>query len=93
MKDNPLIQSLDVLKQLDNNSKDQFSDKDLNELFGLFDKLVELCSGSEGLGNATIVTKNGGVELVCSICHKIQTQSKQVLVLCLKTMTLLVHGK
>ncbi|KAJ4716369.1 armadillo repeat-containing protein 6-like [Melia azedarach] len=42
VKDNPLIQSLDVLKQLDNNSKDQFSDKDLNELFGLFDKLVEL---------------------------------------------------
>lgn len=93
LKDNPLIQSLERLKQLDLNSKDKFSDEDLNEMMGLFDKLIELCGGNEGSVNAAVATKNGGVELVCSICYKIRCGSKRVLDSCLKTMALLVHGK
>ncbi|KAH9656227.1 ARM repeat superfamily protein [Citrus sinensis] len=91
LKDNPLIQSLERLKQLDLNSKDKFSDEDLNEMMGLFDKLIELCGGNEGSVNAAVATKNGGVELVCSICYKMRCGSKRVLDSCLKTMALLVH--
>lgn len=93
MKDNPLILSLDRLKQLDLNSKDKFGDEDLNEMMGLFEKLIEFCRGNEGSVNAAVATKNGGVELVCSICYKIRSGSKRILDSCLKTMALLVHGK
>lgn len=93
MSDNALIQTLNELNQLDKNSKDQMSNEDLNGMTRLFDKLIELCGGGEGTGNAAIASKNGGVELVCSICYKIRTQSKGVLVSCLKTMALLVHGE
>ncbi|TXG64381.1 hypothetical protein EZV62_011375 [Acer yangbiense] len=92
VSDNPLIQSLERLKQLDLNSKDRIGDEDLNEVVGLFDKIIELC-GSNGSGNAAIATKNGGVELVCSVCCKIRirTQSNSALVSSLKTMSLFVH--
>ncbi|KAK4848938.1 hypothetical protein QYF36_019003 [Acer negundo] len=92
VSDNPLIQSIERLKQLDLNSKDRIGDEDLNEVVGLFDKIIELC-GSDGSGNAAIATKNGGVELVCSVCCKIRirTQSNSALVSGLKAMALFVH--
>ncbi|KAL5858035.1 hypothetical protein ACOSQ3_005493 [Xanthoceras sorbifolium] len=92
VSDNPLIQSLERLKQLDSNSNDQISNDDLSEAVGLFDKLIELC-GCDGSGNAAIATKNGGVESLSSILCKIRirTQSSPALVSGLKTMALFVH--
>ncbi|KAL5855659.1 hypothetical protein ACOSQ4_005461 [Xanthoceras sorbifolium] len=92
VSDNPSIQSLERLKQLDSNSNDQISNDDLSEAVGLFDKLIELC-GCDGSGNAAIATKNGGVESLSSILCKIRirTQSSPALVSGLKTMALFVH--
>ncbi|KAJ0009710.1 hypothetical protein Pint_34469 [Pistacia integerrima] len=94
VKDNPVIQSLERLKQLDINSKDRITDEDLNEMRELFDKLLELCGcNNEVSGNVPIATRNGAVELVCAICSKIPAGSKRVLLSCLKIMALFIHGK
>lgn len=84
--DNPVIQSLDRLKQLD-------SDRGgFGEMVEVFDKLTELCS-IEGSGNAAIATRNGGVEVVCSVCSKIRVgcEGDSVLVSGLTTMASLLH--
>lgn len=47
----------------------------LDEMAEVFDKLNELCGGGAGNANAAIATKNGGVELACSLCSKIITRS------------------
>ncbi|KAJ7946029.1 Armadillo repeat-containing protein 6 [Quillaja saponaria] len=88
-KNNPVIQCLDRLKQLDSGLEEQIRDKDLDEMVELFDRLTELCS-AEGSGNAAIATKNGGMELVCSICSKIPSGSDRALVAALKTMASLL---
>ncbi|GLT55817.1 hypothetical protein SLA2020_289050 [Shorea laevis] len=88
VKENPAIQCLDRLKQL-NDSNDRFCNEDLDEMERLFDRLMELC-GTKESQNAAIVTKNGGVELACSICAKIPS-GNQVLVSCLRTMALLLN--
>lgn len=89
MKENPAIQCLDAMKQL-NDSKDRFSNEDLEEMERLLTKLIESCS-AEGRENVAIATKNGGMELICSVCSKIPTASRGVLDLCLKTMELLLN--
>lgn len=92
VKDNPVIQSLERLKQL--NSKDRINSEDLNEMGELFDKLIELCGcNNEVSGNVPIATRNGAVELVCAICSKIPAGSKRLLLSCLKMMALFIHGK
>lgn len=93
MKDNPVLQCLDKLKQLEDDScKDQPGfDKNLEEMGELFDKLTELC-GAQGSGNAAIATRNGGLELVCSICSKIRIGSERALASALKAMAALLHG-
>ncbi|CAL5435028.1 unnamed protein product [Camellia sinensis] len=54
VKDNPVIQSLDRLKQLNSDSTDRIGDQnDVDEVIVLLDKLVDLCS-IEGSGNAAI---------------------------------------
>lgn len=85
--DNPVIQCLDRLKQLDSDSPG------LREVVEVFEKLIELCS-IEGLGNAAIATRNGGVEVVCSVCSKIRVgcDGDSVLVSGLKAMASLLHG-
>ncbi|KAE8663069.1 putative RING/U-box superfamily protein [Hibiscus syriacus] len=50
------------------------------------------CANKEDSGNAAIIAKNGGIELVCSICSKIPTESRQPLVSCLNTMSSLLTG-
>ncbi|KAK9287173.1 hypothetical protein L1049_015584 [Liquidambar formosana] len=90
VKDNPVIQCLDRLKQLDSNSKDRTHEKDNEEMVELFDKLIELCCVEES-GNAAIAVRNGGVELVCSLCSKIQIGYERLLVLALKAMASLLH--
>lgn len=88
--DNPVIHSLDRLRKLNSDTKDQFSDKDLEEVAELLDKLHDLCS-AEGLGNVAIAARNGGVELVCSIFQKLRCDCERSLVSALRTMALLLH--
>lgn len=94
VKDNPVIACLDRLKELDCVSKDGLlRDEDLDEISSLFDKLNELCSSQES-GNAAIATKHGAVELTCSICSKIKTDTgnNRIVVPCLKALAVLIHG-
>ncbi|XP_010268566.1 PREDICTED: armadillo repeat-containing protein 6 isoform X2 [Nelumbo nucifera] len=98
VKDNPVFQSLDALKEINSKYRDGddepsttgFSEKDLDDMVSLLDKLSELCS-IEGSGNVSIATRNGGVELVCSICSKLQNGHGRSLVSALKTLTSLLH--
>ncbi|CAH2076951.1 unnamed protein product [Thlaspi arvense] len=94
VKDNPVIACLDRLKELDSVSKVGLlgDDDDLDEVSSLFAKLNELCSSQES-GNAAIATKHGAVELTCSICSKIKTdtRSNAIVVPCLKALAVLIH--
>ncbi|KAL7002780.1 hypothetical protein U1Q18_003937 [Sarracenia purpurea var. burkii] len=92
LKDNPVIQSLDRLKQFNCDWTDRIGDQiDVAEMIVLLDKLTDLCS-IEGSGNAAIATRNGGIELVCSVCSKLLGGCDQGLVSALKTMASLLHG-
>ncbi|XP_028765879.1 armadillo repeat-containing protein 6 [Neltuma alba] len=90
VKDNPVIQCLDSLKQLESRLGDQIGDKDLDVMVELFDKFTEVCN-VEGSGNAAVAAKNGSVELVCSACSKIPKGCDRALVSALKTMASLLH--
>ncbi|XP_061978648.1 uncharacterized protein LOC133699424 [Populus nigra] len=57
----------------------------------LLDELVRLFTSVEGSGNVTTGVRNGGLELVCSICSYILIVSEKVLVSALKTLALLIH--
>lgn len=91
MKDNPVIQCLERLKQLDCDCEDQMDKGVHDELVQLLDKLTQLSSETE-LGNAAIATKNGGIELICSVCSKIPEDCDVVLVSSLKALAPLLHG-
>lgn len=84
---NPVIECLEKLKRFEN------EDITLDEIVEVFDKLVELCGGEDGNGNAAIATKNGGVELVCGVFEKIRSSdgSRVVLVSGLNALALLLH--
>lgn len=87
MSDNPVMKCLARLKEVDCDSNG------LGEMVGLFDKLIELCSGSgEGSGNVAIAVRNGGVVLLLSLCSKIPIGSENVLVSSLRTLALFIHG-
>ncbi|XP_011001200.1 PREDICTED: armadillo repeat-containing protein 6-like [Populus euphratica] len=85
VRENPVIKCLERLKELG------FDDDDLDEMVGLLDELVGLFTGVEGSGNVAIGVRNGGLELVCSICSSIPLVSEKVLVSALKTLALLIH--
>lgn len=87
MKDNPVIQCLDRLNQLNSDPNNQIGDA----IVELLDKLSELCN-SEGSGNSAIASRNGAVELICSICSKVPTGCQRALVSALKAMASLLHG-
>ncbi|THG20869.1 hypothetical protein TEA_024089 [Camellia sinensis var. sinensis] len=92
VKDNPVIQSLDRLKQLNSDSTDRIGDQnDVDEVIVLLDKLADLCS-IEGSGNAAIAMKNGGLELVCSVCLKLRGGSDRGLVSAFEAIASLLHG-
>ncbi|KAK8657020.1 hypothetical protein V6N13_098954 [Hibiscus sabdariffa] len=64
------MQCLDKLIQLNSDSKHQFDAQDLVQVTVLLNDLSELCcANKEDSGNAAIVAKNGGIELVCSIYY------------------------
>lgn len=66
---NPVIECLDRLKRLDSESE-----PDRNEMAKAFNTLHELCTNADSNSNANvaIATKNGAVELACSLCCKIR---------------------
>ncbi|KAK6946150.1 hypothetical protein RJ641_013694 [Dillenia turbinata] len=86
----PLIQSLDSLKHFDSVNVD---DIELDELLKSFDHLSQLCSSDseEGLAKVAIAIRNGGVEVVCSICSKIPVDSDRALVSGLKALASLLR--
>ncbi|KAG7011669.1 Armadillo repeat-containing protein 6 [Cucurbita argyrosperma subsp. argyrosperma] len=91
VNDNPLVQSLERLKQLDGDSKDRISDEYLDEMVDLFDRISELCGSNEESGNASIVLRNGGLELLCSLCCKIPSECRRAVASALKTTVLLLQ--
>lgn len=72
VNENPVIQSLNRLKQLISDYSDV--ETSLNEIVESLDRLNELC-GLKGSGNAAIATKNGAVELVISILQKLKASN------------------
>lgn len=72
-KDDPVMQLLDGLRsiflsELEGRKAGVLDESvDLEELTGMLDKLYDLCR-VEGSDNAAIATKNGGVELLTSLC-------------------------
>lgn len=89
-KDNPVLQCLDRLKQVISDVKGPMSENDYDEMVLLLDKLSELCC-IEGSGNVAIGVRNGGVELLCSLCSKLQIGWEQVVVLAFKAIASLLH--
>ncbi|XP_060964023.1 uncharacterized protein LOC133033313 [Cannabis sativa] len=81
--DNPVIQCLNKLKAFP-------KDQNLDSVARLFENLAELCS-VQGSGNAAIATKNGAVELICSLCSEIQIEQEKALVSTLKAMSSVLH--
>lgn len=101
VKDNPVIQSLDGLKNIADHLVVSKSDDqrvvtadetmDFDRLVVLLDKLYDLCS-VEGSDNASIATRNGGVELLTSICSLLHVKFEMLVVSSLKAMSSLLHG-
>ncbi|XP_075108465.1 uncharacterized protein LOC107781027 [Nicotiana tabacum] len=88
---NPVIQSLERLKELDRDWKQGGGDEsDVKQIIEWLDKLNDVCN-VDGSGNAAIATKNGAVGLVCSICCKLGSGFDQSLVSALKTLASLLH--
>lgn len=90
--DNPLVQTLERLKQLDGDSKDSIRNEDVDEIVVLLDRISELCGSDEESGNASIALRNGGLELLCSLCSKIPSERERAVASALKTMVLLLQG-
>ncbi|XP_047341394.1 armadillo repeat-containing protein 6 [Impatiens glandulifera] len=87
VKDNPMVQTLDQLKEFNSNWRD---DENVVEVIDLLDKLSNLCS-IEGSGNIAIANKNGGVELVSSICSKIRGVSNRGVISAFNILALLLN--
>lgn len=88
-----MIQCLDRLKELDcDSSEDRNVGYRLDSIEESLAELAELCF-EEGSGNAAaIATRNGALELVCSLCRKIRVEHKKALFSALKAMAVLLHG-
>ncbi|RWR92503.1 armadillo repeat-containing protein 6 isoform X1 [Cinnamomum micranthum f. kanehirae] len=98
VNDNPVIQSLDGLRDIAAtflSTNDQKADMistttDLEGMVELLDKVYALCS-IEGSGNASVATRNGGVELLTSICSALDVECERPLVAALKTLSSFLH--
>lgn len=87
---NPVIESIDRIKQLQDS--DWTDELVVNDAIGLFDNLTAI-SRVDGSGNAAIATRNGGVELMCSICSKLTVSGRDsALVSALNALAAFLHG-
>ncbi|KAM7250711.1 hypothetical protein ACFE04_022594 [Oxalis oulophora] len=91
VSDNPVMQCLTRLNQLnDSSSINRFT----TEIVELLDKLSKLCSGEGNSGsssNVAIANRNGGIQLVCSLCSKTTGCCESLLLSGLKTLALLIN--
>ncbi|CAH9057670.1 unnamed protein product [Cuscuta europaea] len=79
------------MKQLDLESAGTFNSDDvLNEIVELLGRLNDLCA-DEGSRNVAIATKNGGVQLVCSILLKLPGGCNQGVISSFTTLAKLLH--
>ncbi|KAL6522603.1 hypothetical protein OROMI_031561 [Orobanche minor] len=77
---NPVMECLGKLREA----------KTLPEIVELLDELCVLCR-DKGLGNAAIAAKNGAVELVISICSKLQDERDRGLASALNALASVIH--
>ncbi|KAK9162856.1 hypothetical protein Syun_003758 [Stephania yunnanensis] len=95
ISDDSVIQSLDRLKEFDSKlgsrESPSTSEEDFEEIANILDRLWSLCSVEES-GNASIATRNGGLDLVISICSTIDPQCGRALNSVLKAMSSLIHN-
>lgn len=87
---NPVIECLDRLRHLE-------TEPDQNLIAQAFNTLHELCANpnSDSNSNVAIATKNGAVELACSLCSKISLAAGShvvPLVSALNALSSLLHG-
>lgn len=97
-KDVPVMQSLDRLRsiflpKLEGREDGVLEETvDLVEMAGILDKLYDLCS-VEGSENAAIATKNGGVELLASICGCLYGRLERPLVSAFRVLSSILQGE
>lgn len=85
VKDNPIVQSLDRLRVISNALDETINHEEMTELLN---KVYDLCS-MEASENASIAARNGGVELLISICSS--ARSEKPLVSALKALSFAIH--
>nr|GLL23679.1 armadillo repeat-containing protein 6 [Ipomoea trifida] len=91
VNDNPVIQTIERLKQLDLELASSVeNDGVLKEIVELLDRLNDSCT-DKGSGNVAIATRNGGVQLVCSVLLKLPSACNQGVISSLKTVASLLH--
>ncbi|KAF9622689.1 hypothetical protein IFM89_032610 [Coptis chinensis] len=84
VNDNPVIQCLDQLKELVDHN-----DSNLKEIVNVLDNLCNLCSVQDSSSNVSIAMRNGGLDLLISICSKFKLRQR-VLVSAFKAMSVLI---
>ncbi|KAI3675276.1 hypothetical protein L1987_84864 [Smallanthus sonchifolius] len=86
---NPVVQSLDRIKQLQ--CSDWSDEAVVDEVLGLLNTLISM-SRAEGSGSAAIATRNGGVDLMCSVCSKLRASGRHsALVSALDALAAFLH--
>ncbi|MED6150292.1 hypothetical protein PIB30_071037 [Stylosanthes scabra] len=90
----PVIRCLDKLEHLSSDLPDPVNDVVLAQMPLSFHELTALCAQDKA--NAAIATKNGAVELLCSLCSKIPaptptSTSQAALVSAFNAFTALLH--
>ncbi|XP_021738477.1 armadillo repeat-containing protein 6-like [Chenopodium quinoa] len=93
VEDNPVMKSIDDLMKF----LDEFEERELQNLTPLLRNLANLCDPNDSKdkdsnANAAIAARNGGVELVTSICEKVSgSGNEEVVVAALLALTSLLR--
>ncbi|OEL12690.1 hypothetical protein BAE44_0026294 [Dichanthelium oligosanthes] len=81
----PVVRVLDELKA--SHSASGGSGQDLDGLVSLIDELRGLCCSGEGLENAAIAVRNGGVEMLVALCASARIEQERLLASALKALS------
>lgn len=90
----PVMRVLDEVKASSASDSDSGgrSEEDAERLASLLDELRELCSG-DGLENAAVAARNGGVEALVALCASAGVKQERLLASGLKALSSLLCGK
>lgn len=100
MEDNPVMRSLGGLKKMSGRLEcSVLESSDIDEMVEFFDEICRLCSS--GADNASILMKNGGIELLVSFCGACCREdrdtchdgSERILISALRAMSSVLRGK